>query len=176
MLAPVLARLDAIPGVAAARVESSGRFFWIELDAAGDESRVTGLATDVLGQRARVLPAAEADLQLAGRVHGDPWLGADQVMTLSFVESRLLSARIAGKVELRVHSTPEQREAIAEAIRVELFAAMERVHAEGGRSSSGWIYGEWPAIAEAAVARCALAIPEEPLRRLAALLPSLLTR
>jgi hypothetical protein len=176
VLAPVLARLDAIPGVRKARVDSSGRFFWIELDPAVDESRVKGPATGVLGQGARALPASEADLQLAGRLHGDPWLGADEVMTLSFVESRLLSVRIAGEVERRAGATPEQREAIAEAIRLELFAAMERVHAEGGRSSSGWIYGEWPSIAGAAVARCAGAIPQEPLRRFAALLPSLLTR
>jgi hypothetical protein len=135
---------------------------------------VTGLATDVLGQRARVLPAAEADLQLARRTLGDPWLGAAEVMTLSFVESRLLSVRLAGELARRTGAAPQEQEEIAEAIRIELFAAMERVHAEGGRSSSGWIYREWPAIAEAAVTRCPATLPDERRRRFAELLPGLL--
>jgi hypothetical protein len=176
VLAPVLARLDSIPGVEAARVDSSGRFFWVEIDESADASRVTDLAEGVLGQGARALPPAGAEAQLAERRLGDPWLGAGEVMTLSFVESRLLSVRLAGELERRTGASPEQRELIAEAIRRELFAAMERVHAEGGRSSSGWIYREWPAIAEAAVERCAGALPEEPRLRFAELLPALLTR
>ena len=176
MLAPVLARLDSIPGVAAARVDSSGRFFWIALAEAADASRVTALAEGVLGPGTSALPSVQAEAQLAGQPLGDPWLGAHEVMTLSFVESRLLSVRLAGELERRAGATPEQRELIAEAIRLTLFAAMERVHAEGGRSSSGWIYREWPAIAGAAIGRCAGILAEEPLRRFAELLPALLAR
>jgi hypothetical protein len=172
----VLARLHSIPGVTSARVDSSGRFFWIALAEAADASRVAALAEGVLGEGARALPPAEAEAQLSGRRLGDPWLGADEVMTLSFVESRLLSVRLAGELERRTGATPEQREVIAEAIRLTLFAAMERVHGEGGRSGSGWIYREWPAIAEAAVERCAGALPDEPRRRFAELLPTLLIR
>ena len=172
----MLARLDAIPGVCAARVESSGRFFWIELAEGADPSRVSDLATGVLGRGARPLPAADAEVQLARRLRGDPWLGADGVMTLSFVESRLLSVRLAGELARQSGATPEEQEEIAEAIRIELFAAMERVHAEGGRSSSGWIYREWPAIAEAAVERCPGILPDERRRRFAELLPGLLAR
>ena len=176
MLAPVLARLDSIPGVAAARVDSSGRFFWIALAEAADASAVTALAEGVLGPGTSALPAVEAETQLAGRRLGDPWLGSSEVMTLSFVESRLLSVRLAGELERRAGATPGQRELIAEAIRLSLFAAMERVHAEGGRSSSGWIYREWPTIAEAAVGRCAGILPDEPRSRFAELLPTLLAR
>ncbi len=172
----MLALLDAIPGVCAARVESSGRFFWIELADGADPPRVTELATGLLGRGARALPAADAEAQLERRPRGDPWLGADEVMTLSFVEARLLSVRLAGALSRRAGATPEEQEEISEAIRIELSSAMERVHGEGGRSSSGWIYLEWPAIAEAAVARCAGALPDERRRRFAELLPGLLAR
>ena len=156
MLAPVLARLLKIPGVTSARVDSWGRYFWLtvpDLPGAGD---VAALALGVLGEGARILGAGQAEAQLSAHRHGDPWLAADQVMTLSFVESRLLSVRIAGEVRQEAGVTPGRREEIAEAIRLELFAAMERVHAEGGRGTSGWIYEEWPAIAEAAARRCGL--------------------
>ena len=176
MLAPVLARLDAIPGVGAARVESSGRFFWIALAEGADPSRVTDLARVVLGGGSRSLPAADAEVQLARRARGDPWLGKDEVMALSFVESRLLSVRLAGELSRRAGAAPEEQEEISEAIRIELFAAMERVHAEGGRSSSGWIYREWPAIAAAALERCPGILPAERRRRFVELLPGLLAR
>ena len=172
----MLARLDAIPGITSARVDSSGRFFWLSLLEDADATRVTALATEVLGEDACSLPAAQAAAQLAAHPRGDPWLTANQVMTLSFVESRLLSARMAGEVQRQAGATPEQREAIAEAIRLELFASMERVHAEGGRPSSGWIYREWPGIAAAAVERCAGQMPPGLRARLAELLPAALTR
>ena len=171
----MLARLDAIPGLAAARVDSSGRFFWLSLQEDADATRVTGLAKGLLGVDAYSLPAAPAAAQLAARQRGDPWLTASEVMTLSFVESRLLSVRIAGEVQRRTGATPVQREAIAEAIRLELFASMERVHAEGGRPNGGWIYREWPAIAAAAVERCAGPMPPALRARLAELLPAALT-
>lgn len=176
MLAPVLARLDAIPGVTSARVDSSGRYFWIALDEAADAPRVTALADAVLGAGARPLSGAQAEAQLAARLRGDPWLGAGEVMTLSFVEARLLSVRLGAEAAQRVGATAEQREILGEAIRAELFAVMERVHAEGGRSSGGWIHQEWPAIAAAIVERCARPIPTTLRAKLAQELPALLAR
>jgi hypothetical protein len=176
VLASVLARLEAISGVVAARVDSSGRFFWLTLGTGVDVASVAALATGSLGAGARLLGPAEAEDQLAAYRAGDPWFGADEVMTLSFVEARIVSVRIAGEAEREAGADPAQREAIAEAVRLELFGAMERVHAEGGRGSSGWIYREWPAIAEAIVGRCAASVPEELLRRLAELLPGILAR
>ena len=176
MLAPVLARLDRIPGVTAARVDCSGRFLWLALEGGADAPHVTTLAERVLGNGTRVLSAAQAEAQLAAHRRGDPWLTAKEVMTLSFVESRILSVRRAGEVERQTDATPEQREVIAEAIRSELFVAVERVHAEGGRRSSGWLHEAWPSIGSAAVERCAHAIPPRLGERLAALMPALLTR
>ncbi len=174
MLAPVLARLDSLPGIASARVDSSGRFFWIVPSAGADPAEVTALAGGVLGKGARLLDARQAEAQLAMRAAGDPWHGASEVRTLSFVESRLLSVRIAAEAARRAGAGPDEREVLAEGIRAALFAAMGRVHAEGGRSSSGWIYVEWPAIAADAIARCGNALPPERGQRIGALLPELL--
>jgi len=175
VLAPVLARLDAIPGVVAARVDSSGRFFWLQVEDEADATGVTALALGALGKGVRSLAAEQATAQLAARRDGDPWLTAAEVMTLSFVESRMLSVRLAGEVAHRTGATPEQREEVAEAIRLELFATMERVHSEGGRRSGGWIYEEWPAIAAATVERCAATMPQDLCRRLSEVLPALLS-
>ena len=176
MLAPVLARLQAVPGVSAARVDSSGRFFWLTAEEGPEAEGVAAIARAALGEDARVLEPERAEAQLAAHRHGDPWLAAPEVMALSFVESRLLSVRIAADVRQRTGATPEQGEEIAEAVRLELFAAMERVHSEGGRRSGGWIYQEWPTIAAAAAGRCAATIPRDLGRLVAALLPSLLSR
>jgi hypothetical protein len=176
VLAPVLARLQAVPGVASARVDSSGRFFWISFQDGADAASGTALALGVLGSGARLLGATEAEAQRAAHGRGDPWLGPDEVMGLSYVEARLLSVRIAGEAERRLATSPAQRESLAEAIRLELFAAMERVHAEGGRGSSGWIYVEWPALAAAAVSRCREALDDDLRRGLGELLPGLLAR
>ncbi len=176
MLAPVLARLSRIPGVASARVEATGRFFWLSLQPAADAARVAALASGALGSRARVLSPAEAEAQLAAHPHGDPWLGPGEVMALSLVESRVLSVRLSDEAARTIGATAEQREVLAEAIRAELFLAMERVHAEGGRASGGWIHDEWPALAAAAAARCAGKLPTGVQVRLAGVLPGVLRR
>jgi hypothetical protein len=147
-----------------------------QVEGAADATSVTALAFGVLGRGARSLAAEHATAQLGARRNGDPWLTAAEVMTLSFVESRILSVRLAGEVEQVIGATPEQREEVAEAMRMELFATMERVHSGGGRRGGGWIYAEWPAIAAASVARCAAAMPQDLCRRLSDLLPKLLTR
>jgi hypothetical protein len=172
----VLARLDAIDGVTAARVDSSGRHFWLQVEETADADKVKVLAFGVLGKGTRLLAAYQAETQLAARPRGDPWLTAAEAMTLSFVEARILSVRLTGEVAHLPGAAPEHREEIAEAIRLELFATMERVHSEGGRRSSGWIYEEWPAIAAATVERCSGAMPRDLCRRLSEVLPMLLTR
>ena len=176
MLAPVLARLDSIPSVTQACVESSGRFFCVALAEGGAADSVAPLVLVALGAGARLLGPAEAAAQVSGRTRGDPWLAAGEVMTLSFVESRLLSVRLAAAFAEEAGAGPEAREVVAEALRCVLFSAMERVHQEGGRKSGGWIYREWPALSAAAVERCALALSPALLQRLAERLPALLSR
>lgn len=174
MLAPVLARLDAVLGVSAARSDSSGRFFWIELASGADAGAAIEGVRALLGPAARPLTPVEAEAQLASRALGDPWLRAGEVMALSFVEGRLLSVRLSGELERRAGMPADRREVVAEAIRVELFAALERVHSEGGRPSSAWIHEEWPAIAAAVGTRCVATLPPEARERFAEVLPTLL--
>lgn len=176
MLAPVLARLEGISGITQARVDASGRFFWCALDPSADISDASDAVRRILGSAARALPAAEAEAQVARRAHGDPWLTSREVMTLSYVESRVLSVRLAAEVQREAAANAEQREVVAEAIRSALFAAFDRVHGEGGRPSSGWIYDEWPAISSVAAERCRTAIPPDLHRRVEELLPRLMTR
>jgi hypothetical protein len=95
-------------------------------------------------------------------------------MALSFVEGRLLSVRLSGELLRKAGIPGDRRELLAEAIRIELFAALERVHAEGGRPNSGWIHEEWPAIAAAVGVRCLEALPGEVRDRAAEALPTLL--
>lgn len=154
MLAPVLARLDAVPGISRSRAEASGRFLLLELSPGADPGRVLAAARRALGREARRLPEAEAREQLAARGRGDPWLAAPEVMALSYVEGRILSTRVSAEAALEARLDARERDLLAEALRLEIFAALERVHAEGGRSSSGWFYEAWPAVGAAALQRC----------------------
>jgi hypothetical protein len=172
----VLARLDAVPGVEESRVDSSGRFFWIVPRDLVEAGTLAGDVQAVLGKGARRLPPEEAAAQLAAHGAGDPWLAADEVMTLSFVEARLLSVRISGEAARKASLLPDEKEAVAEAVRAALFGAMARVHAEGGRRSSSWIYEEWPALAADAAGRCAETMRPEAAARVAEVLPGLLAR
>jgi hypothetical protein len=162
----VLARLDDVPGVARCRVESSGRHFAVEVSAGADPDEVARAAVAALGGRARALEVEEARSQLDARSRGDPWLSAREVMALSFVEGRILSVRVSASAGREAGLDADARDRLAEAVRLEVFAAVERVHADGGRASSAWFYDAWPEIASRVLARArAFAAPE----RLAAL-------
>lgn len=154
MLAPVLARLDAVPGVRRSRTEASGRFLLLELSPRADPQRVEASARRALGREARRLREPEAREQLDARGKGDPWLTAGEVMALSYIEGRILSARVSAEVARRAGLEVGERERLAEALRLEIFAALERAHAQGGHSSGGWLYRAWPAVAAAALRRC----------------------
>lgn len=154
MLAPVLARLDAVPGVSRSRAEASGRFVLLELSAGSHPDEVEAAARRALGREARRLSEAEAREQLAARGSGDPWLAAAEVMALSYLEGRILSTRVSAAAAREAGLDALERDRLAEALRLEVFAALERVHAEGGRSSGGWFYDAWPAVAAAALERC----------------------
>ena len=130
----------------------------------------------VLGAHARALAEPEARSQLAAAERGDPWHSAAEVMALSYVEGRILAVRLSTAAAAAVPALGEARGAAEEAIRCELFSALERVHGEGGRSTSGWIDEAWPGIAQAALARCRSALPAGVEAELAACLPGLLHR
>jgi hypothetical protein len=172
----VLARLDAIPCVKESRVDASGRWFLLSLAPGADAAGVVAGAQAVLRGCGRRLEDAEAATQLAARVRGDPWFAAGEVHALSYVEARLLSVRIADGAAAALALDPGAREAVAEAARAELFRAVERVHAEGGRESTGWFYEAWPQLAAAIAERARPDVPAEARERLAETLAGLHAR
>lgn len=172
----MLARLDSIPGVKESRVEASGRCFLLSLAPGADAGEVVAGAQAVLRGRGRKLDDAEAAAQLAARARGDPWFAAGEVHALSYVEARLLSARTADGAAAALALDAGAREAVAEAARAELFRAVERVHAEGGRESTAWFYEAWPRLAAAIAERARPVVPAATRERLAETLAGLYAR
>jgi hypothetical protein len=148
----VLARLDEIPGVRRSRAECSGHYILIEL-VEGFSDGVTPVALKVLGREAQVLTADEADVQHEARRRGEPWLTSQEARALSFVEGRMLGVRVSNAVSKEVGLTPEQQRSIADAVREEMFAHVERIHA--GLAEAGRFFEAWPEIAARAADRCA---------------------
>jgi hypothetical protein len=172
----VLARLDDLPGVARCRVESSGRHLALDVVPGADPAGVARAAAAALGRPARALGEAEARAQLDGRPRGDPWLSAAEVMALSYVEGRILAVRVSAAAGREAGLDADDRDRLAEAVRVEVFAAVERVHAEGGRASSSWFYDDWPEIASRVLARARAFAPPDRVAALGAGLERAVTR
>lgn len=163
----MLARLEKVPGVRSARVEASGRCFLLALAPGTDPARAVEGAVAALGGRARPLDDAAAAAQLAARPRGDPWLSTEEVHALSYVEARVISVRVAGAVAKAAGLEAAEADALRESTRLEVFAAIERVHDEGGRDSTGWFFEAWPEIARAVAARARGFVAPERLAALA---------
>lgn len=158
----MLARIEGIEGVEWAGAEATGRFLAVRPARAGDRERVAEAVGRALGPRGRRAGDALARSQLAALGRGDPWFRANEVHALSYVEGRLVAVHTASRVAKELRLQPREREELAEAVREILFGVLERVHAEGGRESSGWFYAEWPRIAAAVAARMAGSVPDPP--------------
>jgi len=159
VLAPVLARLDRIVGVAHARVESTGTWFLVETWPAAARHQVEEEVLAVLGPTAEVPSADAAGLQVGARDRGDHWYSSRDILGLSYLEARVISARTSAAVGREAQLPQQAVRALCEAIRAEVFAAVERVHAEGGRSSGSWFFKAWPALADRILSRVAPALP-----------------
>jgi hypothetical protein len=148
----VLARLDAIPGVRRSRAECSGHYVLIEL-VDGVADGVGARALDILARGARILPPAEAEAQHEARRRGELWVTAEEARSLSFVEGRMLGVRVSEAASKDARLTAEERERLAEAIREEMFAHVERIYA--GLAPAGRFFEAWPQIAARVAERCA---------------------
>jgi len=155
----VLARIESLEGVEWAAVEATGRYLAVR-PRSGAGPEVAAAVERALGPRGRRAEESLARSQLSARDRGDPWFTARQAHALSYIEGRLVSVHVAAKVGAELGLDRGARDALAEAVRVVFFAVLERVHAEGGRESSGWFYVEWPGIAEAVAARLAGEVPD----------------
>lgn len=149
----MLARIEEIDGVAWAGAEATGRFLAVRPRADADAEQLGAAIERALAGRGRRAGEALAGAQLAAREQGDPWYSAREVRALSFIEGRLVAVHVAAKVGGDLGLADADRAALAEAVREVFFAVLERVHAEGGRESSGWFYVEWPGIAAEAARR-----------------------
>jgi hypothetical protein len=159
VLAPVLARLDRIVGVAHARVEASGTWFLVDTWPAAARHQVEEEVLGVLGPTAEVLSPDAAGLQVGARDRGDHWYSSRDILGLSYLEARIIAGRVSASVGREAQLPQHAVRALCEGVRAEVFAAVERVHAEGGRSSGSWFFKAWPALAERILSRVAAALP-----------------
>ncbi len=166
MLAPVLARLRRIPEIADARVECSGTFFALSFREGVDEVAVLRAALEALGQSARRLASDDALAQLEARRRNEIWFSADDIRGLSFIEGRIIAMRAFVAVTGEVCLEREASERLRDALRIEVFGALDRVHDEGGRSSSGWFVPAWPGIVASVMRRLGGALPATTLGRI----------
>ena len=134
------------------RAECSGYCFLVELADGADED--TGARVlEILGRGARVLTAEEAEPQHDARRRGEPWVTADGARALSYVEARMVGARVSAAVASALGLSAEERERLAEGVREEMFSHVERLHA--GLGEPGRFFQDWPRLAERIAARCA---------------------
>ncbi len=166
MLAPVLARLRRIPGIADARVECSGTFFALSFREGVDDAAVLRAALEALGRSARRLASDDALAQLEARRRDEIWFSADDIRGLSFIEGRIIAMRAFAAVTGEVRLEREVSELLRDALRIEVFGALDRVHDEGGRSSSGWFVPAWPGIVAGVTRRLGGALPATTLGRI----------
>lgn len=147
----MLARLDGIPGVSKSLAEYSGHYFLVEL-ADGAAEGIGARALEILGRGARLLSPEEAEVQKGTRQRGEPWVTAEEARALSYVEGRMVGIRVATAVASEAGLTAQERERLAEAVREEMFAHIDRIYA--GLAAAGRFFEEWPQIAAHVAARC----------------------
>jgi hypothetical protein len=161
----VLARLRRIPEIADARVECSGTFFALSFRERADGEAVLRAALEALGPTARRLASDDALAQLEARRRNEIWFSADDIRGLSFIEGRIIAMRAFAAVAGEVRLEREASELLREALRIEVFGALDRVHDEGGRSSSGWFVPAWPGIVAGVMWRLGDTLPATTLAR-----------
>lgn len=155
MIAPVLARLDAIPGVASVRVDCSGSFFLLTARDAAALERAWPAARDALGPTAAPVEGQARADQLATLARGEPWFGSANLRALSCIEARVLAGRMHDAIAARVPLDPGTAAGVLEACRLEILAALDHAHDTGGRASTTWFWKAWPAVVVRISARLA---------------------
>jgi hypothetical protein len=153
----VLARLDRIPGVAAARADASGRLFLLEILPGADEAVVREAAVREIGGGAVPATDEAAATHLARRERGDPWYRAGEVSALAFVEARVLAARIGDGVGRAAGLAPDERLRLADVALEELAAAFERWQAEDPEQAARF-FQHWPGLAARIAERAGAAL------------------
>ncbi|HSN92107.1 MAG TPA: hypothetical protein VLS93_12830 [Anaeromyxobacteraceae bacterium] len=142
----MLARLDRIPGVLAARADASGRLFLLDLGPGAGEAAVREAAVRELGGDAVPATAEAAAIHLARLGRGDPWYRAGEAAALAFVEARVLAARIGDGPGREAGLAPPERLLLADEAYRELAATFERWQAEDPEQAARF-FEHWPDVA-----------------------------
>lgn len=136
-MAPVLALLDDVPGVAESRVDWTGRRFLLRLDPDAQVATVVAQADEALGGDSRRLDSREASeaasAYLRGETHlrGERWMRAGETLDLSREEAHVLAERYSEEAAHDAGLDPRQMEQLVSVLESEIAAAFERIHAEG---------------------------------------------
>lgn len=148
----MLARLQAIKGVRSAFVDAAGEVFVVMLEPGAPGSDVNEAIVAALARDGRRLTPAEVQAELGPPTRRELWFGLDDLAALSYVECRLVAARVTSALQKELALDPAATERLSEAVREEMFAHVDRIHA--GQFPSGRFLEAWPDIARRAVARC----------------------
>lgn len=148
----MLARLQQVQGVRSSVSDVSGQVFLVELEPGVAPSDVQSAAAAALGGDARRLTDAELESQVGPATRREQWVGPDDLRMLSYLEGRIVAARVASIVGPQLALDACRTERLAEAVREEMFAHVERIHA--GELPSGRFFEAWPDIARRVVDRC----------------------
>lgn len=128
-LAPVLARLDRLEGVAGSWVAWDGRTIRLDLLPGADAERVAAAAGEVLQGSERRISLAEAELPRGGHAG---WWNAAGTADLSRHEAGVLAERFADEMARELDLAPQDRRQLSDLLRAELEQAFEAAHAAGG--------------------------------------------
>ncbi len=149
----MLARLQALPGIADVRVDSTGSLFLVEASREAAEA-----AGRLLGADARVVAEPAAEQALSRRNRGEAWFGADDIRTLSYLEGRMLGFRFAAAVTRSLRLERPVGDAAHDVITAAILDELDRAHDCGGHPTSEWFWAAWPDI----VARVRGALERHP--------------
>lgn len=166
----MLARLQQVHGVRSSVSDVSGQVFLVELEPGVAPSDVQSAAAAALGRDARRLADGELESQVGPPARRELWVGPDDLRTLSYLEGRIVAARVASIVGPQLALDAPGTERLAEAVREEMFAHVERIHA--GEFPSGRFFEAWPDIARRVVDRC---VPGSPSREIETLRNALIS-
>lgn len=156
----MLAQLDEVEGVAASRVDWTGRAILLELAPGAAADETSDRACAALGEGARRLDTAAESEAIASWRRGDPWMRSGETLSLSLEESRVLGASLARRAADAAHLDAERESRLAGVLREELAASFSRSHASGGGIDR--LQDDWPALLDRAAERSrAFLAPEE---------------
>jgi hypothetical protein len=127
--------LDEIPGVAASRVDWTGKRFLIELAPRADAPRVARDSARALGQGATVLDAEGTRAAVDAFRAGEAWMRAGETLRLSHHEAQALASRYGTEAASALDLDAETTRQLIELFERELERAFERTHANRGDSS-----------------------------------------